>query len=184
MINRIEMSRRYAIISELHSLSIPYSQAKEILATSGIPYSDKIISRWERRFGRSFSGRIVVRRPRVFWDKSGIRAKDPIVRQIFEIVADERWNIEQLEKKSGVTAAAMLNMRSGAMKGPSIEKVRRLAEAVGLRWPKRLTAVDNAPGEAYVTGRGRDIGPGGIVLPARNAGAPYPLHSPALRSPA
>jgi predicted DNA-binding transcriptional regulator AlpA len=177
------MTRHYqrAIISELHSLDISFTTAVESLQLSGALRSTIItaIYRWEQRFGRAFPRAVRRGPPSALRDIASIKSRDPLIRQIFTIIAQRAISLEQLISETGLSRRTIWDIRSGKAKDPGVGKVRRLAKVAGLAWPERLAAVDMARAEAYVTHQGRGDDMAGITLPPRTASAPYPLHSPA-----
>ena len=177
------MTKHYqrAIISELHSLGISFPAAVESLQSSGAlrPTIVTAIYRWEQRFGRVFPRAQHRGPPSALRDLSSLKSRDPLIRQIFTVIAQHGISLEQLVAGTGLSRRTIWDIRSDRAKDPGVGKVRRLAKMAGLTWPERLAGVDMARGDAYVTGRGRADGRAGITLPAHGAPAPYPLHSPA-----
>jgi transcriptional regulator with XRE-family HTH domain len=181
------MTRHYqrAIISELHDLGVSFPVAVSALQSSGALRSTIVtaIYRWEQRTGRAFPRPSRRGPPSALRNLSSLNSRDPLIRQIFTVIAQRGISLEQLVSGTGLSRRTIWDIRSGKAKDPGIGKVRRLAKVAGLAWPERLAGVDMARGDAYVTGRGRAADRTGITLPAHGAPAPYPLHSPARRSP-
>jgi len=177
------MTRHYqrAIISELHDLGVSFPVAVSALQSSGALRSTIVtaIYRWEQRFGRAFPRAQRRGPPSALRDLSSLKSRDPLICQIFTVIAQHGISLEQLVSGTGLSRRTIWDIRSGRAKDPGVGKVRRLAKMAGLAWPERLAAVDGRGGDAYVTPYGASDAMAGITLPAQGTLAPYTLHSPA-----